>query len=234
MHRYLLLLCSFPFLIAAQARYTLNDSLTTLLRRDSAHIYRQTLAKPYLKIDNRNSFILNQPVDFYGGMVGATFWNRHTLAVGYYFLDKKSRRPLQIDKLGSTREFIRLSYFNFAYQLVLFNKGHVQLQMPLEIGVGNAYLKRTETSSTVTVIHRAGRFIPYSAGIQVIGKITAWLGVSITGGYRYVVNDELQLRVNGFYYSFGIWVDARHLFRNYRYSKARKHYRQIQQGVEAK
>jgi hypothetical protein len=110
----------------------------------------------------------------------------------------------------------------------------VQVQMPFEIGVGNAYMKRTDSTATVTVVHGAGRFIPYSAGIQAIGKITGWLGVSITGGYRYVVNDELQLRVNGFYYSYGVWVDARQLFRNYRYSKAKKHYRQIQEGVKAK
>jgi hypothetical protein len=234
MLRTITLLCSLSLVVSAQVRYPLNDSLSALLRKDSAHIFRKTLAKPYLKIDNRNSFILDQPIDFYGGMIGATFWDRHTLAAGYYFLDKKSRRPVETNGKGTTQQFLRLTYFNFAYQLVVLNTRYVQLNLPLEIGAGSVYAKTNDSVAVAVETHFSGRFIPYSAGLQAIGKITKWLGVSLTGGYRYVYHNKLNLQFNGVYYSYGVWIDARHLFRSFRYSNARKKYYALQERSKAK
>ena len=230
-----LLFLILPLALMCQIKYGLPDSLLLKLKEDSAHIYRTTLAKPYLKIENRNSFIINKPVDFYGGLIGATFWDKHVLAAGFYFLDKKSRIPVNIQGEDRSQQFLRFQYFNFAYQLVLVNRRFLQLNVPLEIGIGSYYARSTDSAGVIPVTqHHGGRFIPYSGGAQLIIKIAKWLGVSGTGGYRYVYNNENLLRFNGPFFSFGVWVDARTLLRNYKYIQARKKYFDIHQKATAK
>jgi hypothetical protein len=235
MPRLFFFLLLFPLLCPAQVRTRLNDSLAARLRKDSMHIYRNTLAKPFLKIENRNTFIIREPVDFYGFMLGATFWNRHTIAAGFYFLDEKSRRPVAYrNEPGLTQQFMRFNYFNFAYQLVLLNRRYVQVNLPFEVGAGSYYARTTDSASGIAGRHYSGTVIPFSIGAQVIGKITRWIGVSGTIGYRYVQNNKTLLQFNGLYYSYGVWVDARHLIRNFRYYRARKGYERQQKDANAK
>lgn len=199
-----------------------TDSARARLVRDSMQIYRRTIAKPYLKVENRRSFIIAEPVNFYGFLAGATFHEKHTIAAGFYFLGEDSRREIAFgEPEAATQQIIRMNYFKLVYQLVILNKRFVQLNVPAEIGAGRFYASTRESFSAAPR-HHAGLFVPVSAGVQVIGKITRWLGLSASGGYRYVTNADVLLRFNGPYYSFGLWVDARQVYRDHRYRRAKK------------
>lgn len=212
----------------AQQADRYNDSLYEVLRADSQHIYRKTLAKPFLRVENRNSFIIRQPVDFYGALFGATLLERHTIAAGYYFLENSRRREIVSESDPSvTQLFIRLSHFSFVYQYVMLNRRYVQVNVPLEVGAGS-YYARTKHVEEPGPKHHSGLYMPINGGVQVIGKIKRWIGVSVSGGYRYSTNDEVLLRFNGLYYSYGIWIDARQVLRDHLYRRAKRRYRQNQ------
>ena len=214
-----------PFLVTVTETEAQPDSAVARLHRDSLRIYRRTIAKPYLKVENRNSFIISEPVNFYGFLAGSTFHEKHTIAAGYYFLAEKSRKPLPLgDSPGATQQILRMSYFKMVYQLVILNKRFIQINIPAEVGAGSFYASTTDDAASPPK-HHTGIFLPVSGGLQAIGKIMPWLGLSASGGYRHVTNADVLLRFNGYYYTFGVWVDARQVFRDYRYRRAkRKHF----------
>jgi len=70
------------------------DSLTVQLKKDSAHIYRFQKLRPYLSIDNRNSFINNKPVNFKGIQFGVILHENQILALGFYAMSQNSKKPV--------------------------------------------------------------------------------------------------------------------------------------------
>src|SRR4051812_26226552 len=71
-----------------------NDSAALVqLRIDSTRIYHYKETLPYLKLEQRHTFINYQPVDFFGFMAGVTLSEKHVLAAGLYLLDIYTRSP---------------------------------------------------------------------------------------------------------------------------------------------
>ena len=225
-HRLLLFIALIACWFNVLGQGSFNDSLARALQADSQRIYRKTLAKPFLRVENRNSFIIRQPVDFYGGLLGATLHDRHTIAVGYYFLENSRRREIVSERDPAVSQlFIRLAHFSFVYQYVLLNRRFIQVNVPIELGAGS-YYARTKHNDEPGARHHSGLYMPINGGMQLIVKILPWIGLSGTGGYRYSTNDEVLLRFNGLYYSYGVWVDARQVLRNHLYRRAKRRYRQ--------
>ncbi len=224
---FLLLLCWCGFMAGQElSREQKIDSLRKKLREDSTRIFRNPIARPYLRLENRRSFIVEERVNFLGFQAGAVLYDKHIVSAGYYFLDKRSKDAISsIDNSdGSIRQFSKLSYYVFSYQYILFNKRFIQLNTPLEIGYGNyagAFLDSSEAVSG----NFDGTFVPAGAGLQLILKPLRWAGVSGSGGYRYVKQDAVRVRFNGWYYSFGVWIDARYLLRELRYSLHKRNFR---------
>src|SRR4051812_48451822 len=80
------------------------DSLNRQLQHDSAYIYRPRLAKPYLRLENRYSFISREPVSLVGFLAGATFLEKHILCAGYYTLNRSTQKSIDLtDENGNTR-----------------------------------------------------------------------------------------------------------------------------------
>jgi hypothetical protein len=201
----------------------LEDSLKQKLQKDSARIFRTTIAKPYSRIENRNSFITSEKVNLLGFMLGATFYDKHTFAVGYYFL---GRDPTTIRSLRDNlrdKELMELSYINFSYIHVLINKRFLQINIPFEVGLGKYRLKNKDTLNPEP-IYLTGDIVPFNAGVQFIFKPVRWAGLSTTGGYRYVRQGELDFSLRGWYYSVGVWLDMRHLIRMGRYYAKKRTY----------
>jgi hypothetical protein len=224
---FVLLMCWCGFIAGQQvSREQQIDSLKAKLNKDSAWIYRKTIARPYLRLENRRSFIVDERVNFLGVQGGAVLYDRHIISAGYYFLDKRSKEAISsLDNSdGAIRQFSKLSYYVFSYQYILFNKRFVQLNTPIEIGYGTyggAFLDSAQTVSG----NFDGTFVPAGAGLQLILKPVRWAGVSGSGGYRYVKQDAIRVRFNGWYYSFGVWIDARYLLREFRYYIQKRSYR---------
>jgi hypothetical protein len=217
----ILLYLLFPATINAQQNIQMRDSLTRQLRRDSARIFRPTIAKPYLKAENRNSFLAAEHVNLLGFLAGATLHERHVIAAGYYFLYNRSKLITLTDDKAGKQQLSSLSYVNFAYQYVLFNHRYVQLNVPVEVGYG-VYRGHTDSLGKISLI--GGNILPLAVGLQFFLKPIRWLGASATGGYRQVKRDVIGVPLDGWYYSFGLWIDARQVFRALRYRSYRNRY----------
>ncbi len=72
------------------------DSLQTKLANDSAYIFRKTKAKLYLRVENRRSFISQESINLFGFLAGVTLFEKHILCTGYYGMDKRSKKAIDI------------------------------------------------------------------------------------------------------------------------------------------
>jgi hypothetical protein len=220
-HYFFVLLTLISVRVTAQ-QPGLRDSLARQLMRDSAHIFRVTIVKPYLKVENRNSFLANEHVNLLGFLAGATLYEKHIVSAGYYFLDRGSRHSILLVNEKASQQFSKLSYVDFAYQYILLSYRYIQLNLPLEVGYGSYKGTYIDSLGKVTVIK--GNMVPLAAGLQLFIKPIRWLGVSATGGYRQVKHDVNNFRLDGFYYSFGLWVDARHVIRSLHYRSVKRRF----------
>jgi hypothetical protein len=219
----------FTSLYFAQNSQIRRDSLRKQFEKDSAYIFRPTFAKPYLRIENRYSFINKRPVNLAGFLTGATLDEKHIVCAGYYTLNRRTQKAIElVDNNRITREYLSLNYFVLCYQYILINRRYVQVNLPLEVGYG---LYKTKTTDAFNNFLRKsnGDIVPFNGGIHFIFKPITWVGISAVGGYRHVVQERnIQLDFKGFYYSFGIWVDARFLYRHSLfYLKKRTYKRQL-------
>jgi len=232
---FILLACTIQISFAQpeRSKKEKTDSLTKHLMEDSARIYRPRLAKPYLRLENRYSFINKKPVNLVGFLAGATFLEKHVVCAGYYILNRNVQKSIELIDENNiiTREYVTLNYFVFSYQYVLFNKRFLQINIPVEIGYG-IYDTHTTDSYDVFIKKSNGSIVPISTGLQFIFKPIKWIGISCVGGYRHAVQEKnISLNFTGFYYSFGIWVDARHITRWGRYQVKKTKYRRDLKGL---
>ncbi|MCW3077768.1 MAG: hypothetical protein JWO32_2377 [Bacteroidetes bacterium] len=193
------------------------DSLTLKLRKDSAHIYRFQKVRPYLSIDNRNSFINNQPVNFKGLQVGVILHERHTLALGLYGMSQKSKRSvLTKDGNLAVERTLSLNYLTLFYKYSLIEKRYFELGLPFEIGLGGYDIKFQDTVNGKVYKELKGGIIPFGVGIEPIVKPFRWVGISFLLGYRFVASHSVA-NFNGMYYSVGLNFDVRQIIRDVNY-----------------
>jgi len=204
------------------------DSLTQKLQKDSVYIFRPKSTKPYLRAENRYSFISKKPVNLVGLMAGIVYREKHIFCAGYYTLNRFKQKSLEfVDANNVTRrEYLILNYFIGCYQYVILNHKFVQINIPLEVGFG-LYSTQTKYNLETYFKKSSGYIVPISAGFQAKFKIIKWAGISVAGGYRYVAQERnIDLAFRGLYYSFGVWVDARYATRHTRYYFKKRKYRE--------
>jgi hypothetical protein len=209
-----------------------RDSLATALLSDSTHIYRVTIAKPYLRLENRTSFLNHARVNFLGFMAGVNLHQNHIVCAGYYQLDRRSKIPFRQAGTGRLHEYGNVEFVNVSYQYIFLNRKHLQMQLPLEFGYGSYRVGIDNDLPTNAGIPEEGNFIPISGGLQSIIRPVRSAGISLMLGYRYAKHEALALEFNGFYYAFGIWIDARQVYRDLRYAWVKKRYREALEQLE--
>lgn len=206
------------------------DSLREELRHDSAHIFRFTPWKAYLRVENRRTFVNKEAISLVGGMAGAIYREKHIFCAGYYFLNPASSSNTIniVEENRNFQQYLRqIEYFNLSYQYILFNRRYFQVNLPIEIGYGRYHLD-LQDSHFVRIRRIEGDIVPIGAGAQFIFKPVRWAGVSVSGGYRYLKEEEvrrLKLNFKGWYYTLGVWVDARHIYRMLKYSSKKRRFR---------
>lgn len=229
----ILVLAFYVSLFCQDHTYRLHkiDSLREQLRHDSAHIFRFTPWKAYLRVENRRTFVNKEAISLVGGMAGVIYREKHIFCAGYYFLNPaSSSNTIHIveDNRFLQQHLRQIEYFNLSYQYILFNLRYFQLNLPLEIGYGRYHIS-VQDSHFVRIRRIEGDIIPIGAGAQLIFKPVRWAGISFSGGYRYIKEEEvrrLKLNFKGWYYTLGVWVDARHIYRMAKYSSKKRCYRQ--------
>ena len=219
----------------AQTDYK-SDSLKQKLQTDSMRIYRTTIARLFLKLENRHSPIASERVSMIGLMSGITLKNHHTFFIGYFFMLPEQVAPFVFKLPGlkaNRQEFLNMNYGLIGYQYVLHKSRYFQANLPVTVGFGH-YDVNLKDQNTLQTQSYGGRVVPFSAGIQLIGKPLSWLGLSFSGGYRYMAQQQnASLSLHGTYYSFGLWMDGRFVSRHLRYkNRLRLHNKAIQTNRE--
>lgn len=208
------------------------DSLTLHLRADSLHLYRFNRFRPYANIDNRNSFITNRPVNIQGGQIGVVVNEYHIFGLGFYTIIQQSQKAQKTkDDTRTVNQYLSLNYYTAFYQYVLVDKRFFEIDLPFELGLGKYALKYENINTQHIYKTRSALMAPMGAGLQLVIKPFRWIGFSTTGGYRYVAEKNQNLNFNGLYYSFGLWLDIRQIYRDLKYYgvKRKKYKKAVQQ-----
>ena len=210
------------------------DSLQVKLQMDSLHIYRFNKFRPYANIDNRNSFITNQPVTIQGGQIGVIINEYHIFGIGFYAIVQESQKTQKAqDNMRTVDQHLSLNYNTFFYQYVLVDRRYLELDLPFELGVGQYTLNYEDITTKQVYKTRSATMVPMGAGFQLVIKPFRWVGFSTTGGYRYVGEKSSSLNLNGLYYSFGLWLDVRQIYRDVKYyGIMRKKYKKALQKIQ--
>lgn len=193
------------------------DSLTKKLEADSAHTYRFKKLRPYLNADSRNSFNPTNLTNISGLQYGVRVNEFHTFGIGLYTLSRFSTNNTPIDAVSKIN---RLGYVNVFYEYILLNKKYYRVTLPFEVGAGGFQGRSLDTLSTYTYISKI--FMPLGAGAKFIVKPIRWVGISTMIGYRYIPYKQNLLDYDGLYYSLGIWVDFRQIYRDIKYYGVQK------------
>jgi hypothetical protein len=191
------------------------DSLKKKFLQDSIHNYRFKKWRPYLSYDQRNSFIKKLPVSYRGVQVGCIYRDAQILGLGAYEIIQKAKNGITTtDNQNNTIGLnIYLKYSTLFYQYRLVNKRYYEVDIPLELGAGTSYI-RLQNPNGLLINNLNKPIFPIGGGLQLILRPTKWFGVSIMGGYRYVGETYKDLNFNGSYYSIGVWVDVRQVYRD--------------------
>lgn len=189
------------------------DSLSLKLKNDSLRTFRFKKLRPYANIDNRNSFIKN-PAAISGLQLGIIVNEYHTFGLGSYRLN---RTPEKDAPIRDGYRMNNLRYFTTFYEYFLLNARYVEIDLPFEIGLGNYSARIVDTLNTKRDQNISAGFIPLGSAVKVILKPVRWIGLSLMGGYRYVLEKKTNLNLNGVYYSLGVWVDIRQIYRDIKY-----------------
>lgn len=204
---------------------TSADSLRFQLQEDSTRIHQPRILRLFLKVEDRYSYINSKPINMFGIMSGITLYEKHTLFGGYFFMDPFSDNLIPpLDAHSNFQQFLNLWYGLIGYQYVVHKSRHWQLNTPITVGYGT-YQVRVQNLADRTLKLNEGQVWPMSAGLQLIYKPLSWVGLTVSGGYRYIGKQtNTNLNFKGLYYSFGLWIDGRIITRQLRYHRKKQLY----------
>ena len=211
----------------------IKDSLTAQLKADSIHIYRPQKYRPYINLDQRNSFIRNQSININGLQLGVLINDRHVFGFGGYAItsSSKSQVKTKTDKNIPVNSNLNMDYGTFFYQYTIIDKRFWELDIQSELGFGIYDYKFTDPNTNKQLAERKAGFLVGGIGPLLAFKPTKWLGIIGMVGYRFTSEKNANLNFNGFYYSYGAWFDVRQIIRDYKYFlvKKRQYKKQIAQ-----
>jgi hypothetical protein len=199
------------------------DTLKAQLKRDSLKIYHFQKIRPTLGIDNRNSFIKNNPVNLNGIQIGVVYKENNTFGIGFYSITANSKikgAAKVIDNKSTIVQTLKMGYVTFYYQPALIDKKHFELDLPVEIGLGRFTLNRTDSATGKVLKPITSGIIPIGVGLMGIYKPWKIIGLSYLMGYRIATAKDISF--SGAYYSFGVWFDVRQMIRNTRFYLVKK------------
>jgi hypothetical protein len=205
---------------------TPSDSLKQKFQKDSAHIYRFKKLRPWIALDQRNSWIRNNkgtnkiPVTINGVQLGVIIKEKHTVGLGFYTMNNSSQKPVKLNDQSNkiTYQELILKYTTLCYQYVIVDTRFFELDVPMEVGLGNYVYNLKDENQTALLWHEAGPVKLTGGGVQIVLKPLKWIGVSGMGGFRIVTfNKKTNLNFNGLYYSYGVWVDLRQIYRDIKF-----------------
>lgn len=192
-----------------QTTQVLKDSLRFHFQKDSAHIYRFKVYRPYFDVDQYQTYLDENLVTLRGVSVGIWYKNVHVFGIGTNGVIAQDKRKLITRFRDSINVLERTSlrYISFFYQYSFVNNRYLALFMPTQLGLGRYEITTQDINRTRPALKKKGGIMPSSLGLTLILKPVKWIGISGTGGYRYVVDRDFKLNFNGLFFGYGIWLD---------------------------
>lgn len=229
---YVLLLTLNPLVFLTQTltprQQHIKDSLTARLKADSIHIYRPQKYRPFVNLDQRNSFIRNQAININGLQLGVLINDRHVFGLGGYVITSSSKAQVKTktDKNISTNRTLNMDYGTFFYQYTILDKRFWEIDIQGEAGLGTYDFKYYDVNTNKLLADRKAGLLVGGIGPLLAFKPTKWVGIIGMVGYRFTSEKNTNLNFNGFYYSYGAWFDLRQIIRDYKYYLVKKrHYK---------
>jgi len=225
LHRLCLILVCFLVITNADAQQNRVDTLRAQLYRDSLRIYRFRKLLPLLSFDQRNTFLEtraddNTPVNVRGVKFGATIMERHRTGFGLYQVMQKRKHLNKVNGLPANVHF-EFRYLTIFYEYYFVYTKRWDVGIPFEVGAG-----RYRASDTFFA--RNGLVWPMGTGIDVHLKLHRWLALTTMGGYRFVGHNNSGVKLDNWFYSFGVAISTRHMLEDTRYYlKKRKFNREV-------
>ena len=200
------------------------DSLRNKLKADSLHIYRFQKYRPYVNIDQRNSFIRNAPIKVNGIQLGTLVKEKHVIGLGGYAITTTSKQKVKIkmNKNIDVHRELDMNYLTFFYQYVAIDKRYFELDFQAEFGVGKFDLKLYDFKTNNLLISRSAGMLVSGVGPILVIKPLKWIGITGMAGYRFCFEKNTNLNFNGVFYSYGVWLDIRQIIRDVDYHLVKK------------
>jgi hypothetical protein len=167
--------------------------------------------------DARSSFVENRRVNIWGVNTGVIVGRkRNQITAGYYWMNfnsylrlldlrKKAAKRVNIDYYTRTD----LYFFSLMYWKNFVNNKRWRISIPIEIGIGATKNAEVSLLNEIQIWKRKDYFMPLQAGLYVGWKASRWVGLAISGGYRYaLVQHHIEENYNGLYFSVGAEIQS--------------------------
>ena len=202
------------FLFTFSLKVQGQEDTTTSVKKDTTEIKDSASHKPVFvfQIDQRNSFLGSKYVSVNGIYVGLNYSNKMQYSVGFYTLSPwKIYKPFVVNDSTSEISRFNLYFISFCVNPYLYNSKNnkFKISLPLELGFGFTKAKQIEyiyqqQLKSVQIID----FIPAQAGIYFEYKLTRWVGINGSVGYRKLLFKDLfpsgtSYNYDAPYYNFG-------------------------------
>ncbi len=196
-----------------------RDSLTAKLKADSTRIFRLQKYRPYVNIDQRNSFSKTAPINVNGIQLGVLINDKHAVGFGGYEVTENSKQKVRTKTVNRQ---VDMTYFTFFYLYTIIDRRFFELDMQVETGAGKYNLKNYNIQTDKLISNRSANLLIEGLGPLFTFKPFRWIGVNAMLGYRFTFEKNPNLNFNGTYYAYGIWLDIRQIIRDYNYYLIKK------------
>lgn len=164
---------------------------------------RDSIQKTRLRFagDSRITFINKNSVSIYGIRLGLLFKDKIEVGLGVYstnllgLLGSSVSKEYIDDSRNPATSFnseIGFHYFSIFGEYRLLNTNRLVLTFNTQLGLGSAVIEFTETNEDENTVRRTKILIEHSLKVDV--KTFDWLRLAAGGGYRYLLDNDQQLK----------------------------------------
>lgn len=147
---------------------------------------------------------------------------------GIYGIQNNSKQNLTSKDVNAVplKRTLNLNYLTLFYRYTIIDRRYFELALPLEVGLGSYHIKLIDDRTDKIVSEVNGGTSLTSGGVDIVLKPFKWVGVTGSAGYRIALDRNPNVNFSGAYYSYGLWVDLRQIYRDVKfYGFVRKKYR---------
>ena len=212
----LLFIIGLTSILNAQNKSSTIDSLRNQFLKDSTHIYRLKKFRPYIDIDYYQTYLNERLVNMRGFSLGVRYNNRHVFGLNVNGITQRDQKKavIRFRDTINVSEQLSLSNASLLYQYTIINNRYLAVFMPTQLGLGRYAVTTTAMVTNKRISRKTGGTIPASIGTTLVLKPIKWVGISGTGGYRFVLDKNPNLNFNGLFFGYGIWLDIQQIIRD--------------------